>query len=453
MDVKLAEASRAIDPQLLGKRIRNARIAAELTQVELAADEITPAHVSRIESGQRRPEFGLLTRLAGRLGVHLTDLLEQPQSAQRLEWALGIDHAELSLVGGSPADALDAAERLLSDIDGDEADLIRRARMVRAGALEATGDLNGAIAELESLVAAPTPHQDWLRCLIALSRCHREVGDLNRSIAVGHDAERLIEELGLTGSTEAIQLTVTVAAAHMFRGEHDLALRMCTRAIEQSEANQDMLARASAYWNASLVHSRNGANDTALDLARSALSAFEAADDARNLSRLRGHVADLLLALDPPDTTGALEAVEQALCELAWAPASLIDRASHLQTRARAHSILGRSEEARADLERSLEIIPPDACLERAYAHALVGEIEMTAGRPDTARSSFHEAVRLLTGIGADRDAAQLWSDLGGWLRDLGDAEAALDAFERAAAATGLRTQRPTASADSLLRD
>ena len=47
----------------------------------------------------------------------------------------------------------------------------------------------------------------------------------------------------------------------------------------------------------------------------------------------------------------------------------------------------------------------------------------------------------LLTGAGADRGAAQLWFELADLLEDVGDVEAAREAYRSAAASTGLRSR------------
>lgn len=440
MDVRVAELSRTVDAAELGRTIRNARVAAGLTQGQVAGDEVTSAYVSRIEDGQRRPKLDLLERMADRMGTTVLALLEDAEVGGRVRHMVALDHAELELRGGAPDKALARAVQLTAEM-GPEAppDLRRRCAILRAEALEATGDLSGAIAEFEKLVAVPWGSADWLRCLIALSRCWRESGDLELAVTVGREAEAKIQELGLHGLTESIQLSVTVASAYMFRGELDRALRICREAIERAEQVQSPIARASAYWNASLIEARKGDDQAALDLARTALTYFELGEDARNLARLRGHVADMQLELDPPDPRGALATLSQAEKELAWSAGSPLDRASQLQTRARAHLLLGDLSEASDALDQALDLIPPAATLSRAYALALRGQISMSGGLSASARSQFLQAVQILTAIGADREAAQLWFELGGLLKSVGEAEAALDAFERAAASAGLR--------------
>lgn len=446
MDARTVELSRTIDVAELGRRLRNARLAAGMTQGDVAAGEVTAAYVSRMEDGQRRPKLDLLVRMAERMGTTVEALLEDSASPDRLRLMLALDHAELELRGGSAQEALASAVRLTAAVD--EAglpDLARRCAILRAEALEATGDLSRAILELDKLVATPWSSVEWLRCVIALSRCYRESGDFDRAIAVGHEAQGTIEELGLMGMTESIQLLVTVASAHMFRGDLDHALRLCQSAIDRADRCRSPIARASAYWNASLIEARKGDDRGALDLARIALTYFELGEDLRNLAKLRGHVADLQLGLDPPDPGAALATLSQAELELGSSAASAVDRASQQQTRARAHLLLGELAEADRAVDRALELAPDDAVVSRAFALALRAQISACAGRGAEARDQLLEAVEILSGIGADREAARIWFELGQLLKAVGETEAALDAFERAAAATGLR-QAPRGS-------
>ena len=57
MDSRGAAMLKEIDPAQLGDRIRAARVAKGWTQTQLAGTEISVGYVSRIESGQRRPNL------------------------------------------------------------------------------------------------------------------------------------------------------------------------------------------------------------------------------------------------------------------------------------------------------------------------------------------------------------------------------------------------------------
>src|SRR5215210_807394 len=100
MDPHLAELSKSIDPAILGRRLRNARVAAGLTQTEAAGGHASTAYISRIEAGQRRPDLKLLAELADRLGTTVEELLVGITRNKRDELRLELDYAELALASG-----------------------------------------------------------------------------------------------------------------------------------------------------------------------------------------------------------------------------------------------------------------------------------------------------------------------------------------------------------------
>jgi Tfp pilus assembly protein PilF len=62
-------------------------------------------------------------------------------------------------------------------------------------------------------------------------------------------------------------------------------------------------------------------------------------------------------------------------------------------------------------------------------------------GDVSEARDSYRQAVLVLTGVGADRSAADLWYEIASLWDDLGEVGEARDAYRRAAASTGLRAR------------
>jgi len=454
MDTHLAELSKTIDPAILGRRLRNARVAAGLTQTEAAAGDASTAYISRIEAGQRRPDLRLLGQVATRLGTTVEELLVGISRDKRAELRVQLDFAELSLASGSVQEALDQSGAILAQLadagigvaepadpglaDSGLADLERPARFVQAFALEASGDLDNAILALEKITAEPPADLDWIRGLIALSRCYREAGDLAMAIDVGERASATIEEQGLAGLNEAMQLTLTVAAAYFERGDSSHAVRLCKQTIQRAEEFDSATARGSAYWNASVMASRQGLVNEALALGRKAIALFEQDSDNRNLARLRTEMASMQLRLDPPEAAEAKDNLERAARELDWSSASPIDKAANQLAMARANLLLGDSDAAVEQSAASLQITREQAPLSAAEALVLQGQIAASQGRSDDASGSYKEAILLLSGVGADRRAAELWFELGGLLQDVGDAAAALDAYRRAAASTGL---------------
>ncbi|MBO9523468.1 MAG: helix-turn-helix transcriptional regulator [Nocardioidaceae bacterium] len=454
METTLAELVKSIDPAILGRRLRVARTAAGLTQTEAAGGDVSTAYISRIEAGERRPDLTLLGNLAARLGTTVDELLTGISRDRRAELMLELDYAELELSSGNGGAALARADSILAALaDAGVAEIERPARFVRAYALESTGDLDAAIAAFETLTALPPHDLAWVRGLIALSRCYRESGDFAMAIDVGERAGTTIEEHGLSGLTESMQLTLTVAAAYFERGDATHAIRLCKQTITRAEELGSATARGSAYWNASMMASRQGSIREALSMARQAIDLFEQDSDTRNLARLRTELANMQLRQDPPEAAEAKQTLELASRELDWSSASTLDKAENQLALARANLLLGDPVTAAELAGSSYDIAMDQAPLAASEALVLQGQIAAIEDRTDEARATYREAILLLSGVGADRRVAELWFELGGLLQDVGEIAAALDAFRRSAASTGITPSIPLHQAMARAQD
>lgn len=126
-----ADADKPSLAEEIGARIRRARLAAGLTQTQLAAGRYTKAYISALETGQSRPSMVALDYLAERLGLPRTRFLEeQPEDWTRLE-------ADLELAAGRWQRAIDAYGALLEG----EGDRRRRAEL-QLGLAEAWAGLD-----------------------------------------------------------------------------------------------------------------------------------------------------------------------------------------------------------------------------------------------------------------------------------------------------------------------
>lgn len=448
MDARQADLLRSIDPATLGRRLRAARVAQGLTQTELADTDVSVGYVSRIESGHRRPNGKVLTDLAARLGVTVEQLLVGAAPRELDEIRLALDFAELSLESGEPVEAeARSAEALACAEYASLDDLADRARFLHARALEALGRLDDAILGLEALVRHTTSNLVTIRAGVALSRAYRESGDLTKSIEAG---EAILDRLAgtpLEQTDEAVQLAVTIAAAYFERGDSGHAVRVCRAAVAKAEALGSATARASAYWNASLMETARGAVADAVPLAERALALLGEGRDARNLARLRTELGTMQLRLDPPQVSAAQANLEKAAEELAWSSASPVDVARNDLALARAFFLTGDLEAA-AELSQQVQAtVAGRAPLVRADALSLAGQISAAQGALDRAASHFQQAVLAMTGMGADRSAAQLWFELADLLDSVGLVEASRDAYRSAAAASGV-SARPRMPVD-----
>ncbi|MBL0749081.1 helix-turn-helix domain-containing protein [Nocardioides baculatus] len=443
MDSRLAAVLAQTDRVELGGRLRSARQASGLTQGEVAEDVMSVAYLSRIESGHRQPTALALEALAVRLDVSVESLLGVADRREVDEMRLALDYAELSLESGQPHDAEKHLSKALDALASKEMEGMReRARLLHARALEATNREDDAVLELESLLEdAHTNGMTKIKAGIALSRIYRETGDLGRAIECGERVISQIEDAGLGASDEAVQLAVTVAAAHFERGDTSHAVRLCRKAIARAESLGSPRARASAYWNASVMQGRRGDAAAAVPLAERALALMSEGQDARNLARLRTEVGRLQLELDPPALADARHNFEQAASDMKWSSASPIDVAYTLLGLARVAFIAGDLAESRDLVAQVHTTTEGHAPIVEAEALTLEGRTHAAEGETDRAAACYQNAVLRLSAIGSDQEAAQLWFDLADLLHGVGLHEDALDAYRRAAVSSGLRAR------------
>jgi len=436
----------SIDPGELGSRIRSARLAAALTQGELAASDVSVGYVSRIESGQRRPNARVLTALASRLGTSVEQLLTGVAPRELDQVRLTLDYAELALESGEPLDAETFAleARDLAETSG-MSDLAARARYLHARSLEVQGRLDAAIGELEPLwdVLGGALRAE---AAITLCRCYRESGDLTKAVESGERGLTHLSEIGLDDSDEAVRMTVTLAAAYFERGEPGQAVRVGRAAVAKAEQLGSTDARAAAYWNASILESERGSTQEAIRLARRALGLLGEGRDARNLARLRTELGQMQLALDPPLIPEARANLERAAADLAWTSASAIDLARNEVALARSQFLEGDFAAATELVASVHERTAEQAPILAASAKVLEGEILATQGRVEDAVAAYQRAAHLLTGAGADRSVAQLWFTLAELLEREQAFDLARTAYRGAAAASGV-TGAPVAPA------
>jgi tetratricopeptide (TPR) repeat protein len=115
----------------LGERLREARVAARLSQAQLGAPYYTRAHVSAIELGKIRPAMKSLEHMAAKLGKPASHFMEDRQlGEQRGERAVSIARAHQLTAEGKAAEAIGILIPLLEQ---------EQSRQERAAVLRALG--------------------------------------------------------------------------------------------------------------------------------------------------------------------------------------------------------------------------------------------------------------------------------------------------------------------------
>src|SRR6476659_4755093 len=102
----------------LGERLRQLRVAAGMTQSELAGDRFSKEYVSQIERGKTRPTRETIEWLAARLGVDAGFLTSGVAADERSRIEGALARAEALYEAGDDVEAANTFESLVSAARG-----------------------------------------------------------------------------------------------------------------------------------------------------------------------------------------------------------------------------------------------------------------------------------------------------------------------------------------------
>jgi transcriptional regulator with XRE-family HTH domain len=422
----------------LGDRVRDLRTKRGLSQGSLARDLVSPSYVSLIEAGKRLPERDILRAFADRLGTTPEYLETGVDAATAKEEQLALKYADLALANGEVQEALERYGRLAAtgvvSRHGAEWGLVR--------ALEAQGDLPGAIGRIEWLLEehragrADTP---GLLVLLNLQcRLYREMGDINYSITIGEQALEEVQRLGLKGTEDEIRLASSLVASYWERGDWARANQLAREVVERAEVHGSPRSRGSAYWNASIAASAVGGVSLALELADRAIAMFSEGEDERMTARLRTDVAKMMLRHGPSDLSPAHNLLTKAHAMLTEVGVQT-DLASCETELARYHLATGKPETALQYADRALGRLADWDATEMAKARLMRAYALKALGSPEQSLELCREVMRALREHGRYRQHMAVCREAAELLVRLGEPDEAIDAYRLLADCGGAR--------------
>jgi transcriptional regulator with XRE-family HTH domain len=417
-----------------GRKLRALRRQRGLTQAELGGDEMSTSYVSLLEAGKRRPTVELALRLAARLDVAPTVLLDPadlPADETESLSVLDLRYAELALLSGG----FDEAYRLYEAFR-------RQAAEASPWWLAASGGMAQAKERLGDLDEATSLYREWLAVdrqahggvvesstmLAGLCRCLRERGLLASEADRIEQALAAVRALELDATPVALELVSHLAAIRQEQDDAARANALLAEAAELIEKAGRAASLADTYWNASTIARRAGQLGQAMELAECAIATYRAATGADALARVRVACAGAPGVLGRQ--VGFLEAalrecgsaVDVARCEVELSGALMAADPE------RAHAL------ATAALAR----VGPAFRLSRAEARSALGRAAWELGRRDEAIRSFHEAADELAELGLARLSARGLLHIAALQEQDGHVADALAAYRQAAAVIGL---------------
>lgn len=411
------------DPEAVGRRLRDAREDAGVSQRALAFPGCSPAYISRLESGERTPSLQVLRELGRRLGVS-EDYLATGRTYPRAR-ALVAD-ADVALRLDDTEESKSLYERALAEAED---------AAVRADALEGLGQIafregepSKAIELLEQ--ALETLGVDaCARPALAesLARAHASLGALAPAIAVLEECAARYEREG--DVLQHVRFASLLGAALTDNGDYAAAERIVAKALVAGRGIADPYARARLYWSESRLLLEQGQSDSAERYARRTLETLRATEDSYAIGHALEVLAHIHLDLERP--AEALELLREGWPLIASA-GTPIEIARFRIEEARALAALGEREDAAAiALEVAAELGNAQP-LDSGRAYVLLAEIYEDVGDKERARELYEVAVERLEQQMPSRQLVIAYKRLAALLREEGRAEEALDLFERA---------------------
>jgi tetratricopeptide (TPR) repeat protein len=409
-----------------GRRLKEERKRAGLSQRELAGNDCSATYVSRIEAGGRTPSLQLLRQFGKRLDVSEDYLATGVVAGDRDESTL-LD-AEVALRLGDFATARPLYQALADGTEG----------AMRSGALAGLGQLalceghhHEAIELFEqSVECGAFDVVDRPGIAESLARAYGTSGELSPAIAL---LERCVEKYETSDDVpQYIRFASMLGYALTDNGDLAGAERIVARALVRGRDVVDPYARARLYWSQSRLLTEQGQPAAAERYARKTLEALRVTEDTYAVAHATETLAHICLELGRPREALDLLDEGEPLIRGAGSPPEIAHY--HLE-RARALAALGHHEEAASlamQVAGQLDEMQP---VDRARAYLLLADLFKELGNLARAQELYELAVEFAETQGPTRYLVAAYRSLADLLKMLGQRDAALELLERALAA------------------
>jgi tetratricopeptide (TPR) repeat protein len=412
------------DPAAVGRRLRDARERAGLSQRQLSFDGCSPAYISRIEAGERIPSLQLLREMGRRLGVS-EDWLATGLDRDLLAEDRTLLDAEIAL----RFNELESAEELYSKALENAATNTERARAL-AGLGQIAferGDPRRAVQALEQALAlSGAEAADQPSLADTLGRAYAMLDDLEPAIRLFRQSlERANQR---KNSPEAVRFGVLLANAYIDNNEFDHARDVLQETVGKAENARDPVFRARIYWSLSRLHALQGDSGDAARYARKALELLELTEHTTYAARAHQLLAHV--ELDRGNADEALGLLDRGL-PLIVESANQVDEALFQLERARALAQLGRAEDATKLAQASAEMLEDASPGDAGRGYAIVAQIYEQLGDRGRAIETYERAAELLL-VSPSRYVLEVYAKLADLLEEDGRKDDALEVLKKA---------------------
>ena len=411
------------------RRLKQARLAAGMTQAQLAEPMYTHAYVSTLEAGRRQPSPTAAKHFAQKLAMDVDELLtgRPPHLAASLRSAL--QEARVAVSRGQYDEAVKVAEKALKDS--------KKYRLVRLQAtatelLALTAERRSQLGEAlelyeqteellrdEPITALADARAGRIRCI------HME-GDPRYAIYLGESLLEQMRQKGLDDPAAKLRIQAPMVLAYFETGMRRQASAVAEELLRIAPRVTDPFKLAVMHMNVGNVLMQDGDIEDADDAFRRAEDHFRSLDLQTELGRahlMRGYNFLEHERLDEADRE------LQVALEIFEATSSKVDLG-------RAYSELGRLARLREDMDTAMARLRKASALlkeakdanEQAVVQREMG-LALAQSDPAAAQKCLRNAIVLFNKIDDVVEGAKTYRLLGEFLEVEREADAAKSAY------------------------
>ena len=421
----------------LGDRVRQLRVAANLTQTELAGDRFSKEYISQIERGKTRPTAETIAWLATRLGADPGFLANGVTADQQGRVETGLARAE-ALVEATEFDAAAAvfAELRTATLATGLSALELRRLKGEGSALMFAGNVREG---LELLVQARSLSEqpefsdiDRADVLLHLGIARYKLSSISTAVSLFNEALKLADGSGMP--SDSIRQETLTWRSRCYRRQRDFeaAREDVERALQLAEAMDDPRALANAYFQASIVAERDGHWVLARTYAERAKAHYEDVADRQRVGRLLNNLGGLNFLLGKPEE--AKRYLKDAF-SAALDVGSDADAAQAVSSLAQVHLRTGEHQLAEEQARHALRLLDGrvDYLDEIGNAQLVLGRALLEQARLDEADAMFREAESSFDQLSSASHRAAAWVAQGDLAARRGDDRTAARLYRTAA--------------------
>jgi len=421
----------------LGERLRQLRVAAGLTQTDLAGDRFSKEYISQIERGKTRPTTETIEWLALRLGVDAGFLQSGVSADERSRAEAILSRADALLEEHEFTEAIAEYGRALPAVLGTGAvELHVRALNGEAMARVQVDDVKGALALLADARVLVEREEfsdiDRAEVLYRLGVCRYMLSSISTAVGLFNEALVLAECSGLP--SDELRLNVFAWRSRCYRRQRDYegAREDVERALELAEAMHDARALGQAYFQASVLAERDGHWVLARTYAEKAKAQYEELSDRANVGRLLNNLGGLEFLLGKPDL--AIEHLKHSFA-VALEVGREEEAATAISSLAHVHLRTGDVHRAEEQALHALELIGERENMldEIGNARLVLGRALLEQDRLDEAEAAFAEAEDAFDKLASASHRAAAWIAQGDLATKRGEERRAAQLYRLAA--------------------